>query len=526
MKTLFLDTETTGLSPHLDRVTLVQYCTDADPKPVLIQDPDLPTFREFMSSFDRIVCHNCSFDFAMLGFIPSSIDQFEDTLYLDRCKNFRAESHALDAIATRILKSNPYQHLDKKRMQKTDWANAELTPEQRDYAALDAYLLTVLFEHLKGYTDFGPYKLDKRSILAGLRIQRHGLPVLRDLVTRDLKTTQTQLDQIREALPFNPNSPKQVCNALGLDSSSDKVLAELTENETAQAVRKARALSKHANFLKKLNAAPRYYGTLQPLAKSGRFTSKKENIQNLPRTTKKYIGTASAWIVAADFAQLELRTVAAIANDQTMIELFINGEDLHGYTAAQLFGPDYTKEQRTIAKVFNFATLYGAGAATIGSMLLAQTGIKLPQHDVQQLKNRWLQTYTGIAAWQQQGFTRHNLGLPHHTPHGRPYISQRVTDMLNIENQGAGAEVARVALHHIDNHLPDGARVINFIHDSYIIEATDDTYIEAARVVKEGMERGWRIAPFDKRGIPMPVEVGVARNLYDADNLENCIYTL
>ena len=88
--------------------------------------------------------------------------------------------------------------------------------------------------------------------------------------------------------------------------------------------------------------------------------------------------------------------------------------------------------------------------------------------------------------------------------------------------------MARIALHRISDQLPQGANLINFIHDSYVVEAPNDPaiYKPAAAVMKEAMEYAWERAPLDRRGITMPVEVGVAHDLKSADALENCIYTL
>lgn len=245
-----------------------------------------------------------------------------------------------------------------------------------------------------------------------------------------------------------------------------------------------------------------------------------------PRDTKRFIGSSENVIIAADFAQLELRTIAAITGDETMCRLFVEGADLHDYAAEKLFGAGFTKQQRQIAKVFNFSTLYGAGSATIGLMLLTQTGIVLPEHEVNELKNIWKRTFSGIAEWQRQGSTRHEMGMPHRTPHGRPYMSARYTDHLSIENQGAGAEVARIALHYILEHLPSEAKLINFIHDSYIVEAPNDPaiYQQAAKVMYDGMIFAWDRAPFEKHGIPMPVDVGVAHDLKTADGIDKCFY--
>lgn len=527
---IFIDTETTGLNPHKDRVTLFQYKIDDQPTQ-LVQDPDLATVHQLIDANLPVVGHNLSFDLGFLRYAPKAPDDIEDTLYLDRIVNFKAQSHSLDTVAQRVYGQDLYADFDKKAMQKTNWASATLTEQQLAYARLDVDCLPLIYTQLRAALPAGLlpiYTFDRKSIIVGLATQQRGLPILLDEVDAEHDRVSAEATRLKQVLaPLNPNSPKQVTTQLGITSSGDRELAQLEANgnDTARLIRAARGAIKYKNFLSKLLDAPRFYGTLQPAARSGRFTSSKENIQNLPRDTKKFIGNHDRYIISADFAALELRTIAAITDDPEMVRLFREGADLHNYTAQKLFGADFTKRERQIAKVFSFSTLYGAGAATIRQMLLTQTGIDLPEHEVNALKATWKQTFEGITTWQRQGATRHQLGMAHRTPHGRPYISERYTDHLSIENQGAGAEVARIALHYIYEHLPEGAQMINFIHDSYIIEADEAAIEQACRVIHTGMTQAWAKAPFDNRGIPMPVEVGVAHNVKDADDCgDACIY--
>ena len=530
---LYIDCETTGLNPHTDKLALFQYRIDDQPTQ-LIQAPTLNEVHALLDSADTIVGHNLSFDLGFLKYVPKSIDHFDDTLYLDRIANYTQDYHSLDVVAQRVYGRDVYANHDKKRLQKTKWGTAELTEEQLEYAALDVDILPTIYEHLKRIFPKrlrGIYNFDKKSILAGLHIQRNGLPILHDQVTDEIDKVDSEAYRIRSIIaPLNPNSPKQVTEALKIESSGDRVLAELEAdgNVLAQQIREVRGHLKYLNFLTKLNQAPRFKGTLQPAARSGRFTSSKENLQNLPRDTKKFIGSKQTVVVSADFAQLELRTIAAVTGDETMCRLFREGEDLHNYAAVALFGEGFTKTQRQIAKVFNFSCLYGAGAATISQMLLTQTGIKLEEHEVKEHKRKWLAAFSGVAQWQREGSTRHEQGIPHSTPHGRPYTSQRFTDHLSIENQGAGAEVARIALHYILEHLPPEAKLVNFVHDSYLVECPNvaSSYKVVAQVLYDGMKYAWDKAPLDKRGIDMPVDAGVAHNWKDADALENCIYVM
>jgi len=534
MTTIYIDIETTGLNPHTDQIKTVQII-EGDSAPELHIGPsgtELDQIRSRLHSATHIVGHNLSFDLGFLRHIPRP-EQLIDTLYLSRLAYPQAESHSLDAVAMRVYGYDPYVRLgiDKKVMQRANWD--QLTAQQRTYAELDVRVLPAIVNKLRRYTQHGVFKFDMRSVVAGLQVQQQGMPVLQNAVRRELAEQRKLRDTLLAELPFNPNSPKQAKAHLNLETTNDKQLAEAINNGNtlAQKVRDARKAIKSINFLEKLSASPRYFGTLSPAARSGRFTSNQNNIQNLPRNTKSMVGFTPAdkrVVLSADFAQLELRTIACIAPDHTMLDLFKTGADMHGYMAEQMYGSGYTKKQRQIAKTFNFSLLYGAGPATVRSMLLAQTGISLTETEVKQLKNKWLGVFDGIAQWQRQGSTRHEMGTPHHTPHGRPYASERFTDHLSIENQGAGAEVARIALHQMVDKLPKEAKLFDFIHDSYWVECPDDPeiYKEAARVMHAAMKYAWSRAPFEKHGLEMPVDVGVAYNIKDADALENCLFTL
>ena len=517
------DLETSGLSPHNDTILLAQFCEQGK-SPELIPNPDKQMLLDRLAAADLIVGHNLIFDFGFCGYIPEDPAQFDDTFFMSRLFDFKAESHSLDALDARG--SNFYANIDKKIMQKADWS--EITPQMREYAEADVLAPLAYYDRHKSELPNAILNFDKRSVIACLKIQKHGLPVDRKQTQIEIRQTRTELKANLSKIDFNPNSPKQCIEALGIPSTGDKFLAEeiADGNETAATVRRCRKLRKHLNFLEKLILHDRFYGTLKPNARSGRLTSDQENLQNLPRAVKHLIAVPEdRVIIAADFAQLELRTIAAIAEDETMLRLFIDGEDLHDYAAATMFGENFTKQQRQIAKTFNFSSLYGAGSATIRSMLLAQTGIALPEFEVAQIKREWLRTFHGIHRWQKQGFTRHGMGHNHRTPHGRPYASVRATDHLSIENQGAGAEVARIALHRIVDNLHPQAKLINFVHDSYVAECPNDPliYAEVAETIYEAMKYAWHRAPFEKFGLDMPVQVGVARNWKDADSLENCI---
>ncbi len=518
------DTETDGLSPHFNRPLVLGTYKDQSFNIIPLK-PDTK-----INLTQKTVWHNAHFDLGMLSIIPDSPDDFEDTFLLSRIHNHAEDSHSLDACLTRLLHQNPYQDFPKRLLQRADWSN--LTDQQRDYLRTDVQFLIPLLESMQESLDHPMYRFDKQSVIAGLKVQQHGLPVLHHAVDEYRDKLTNDLNEIlNEELWFNPNSSQQTCKELKISSSGDDILAEMAANgsEYAATVRKARKIKKVIGFLDKLYAHPRYYGTLKPSAKSGRFTSSNENIQQIPRSLKKFIGTGDDMVlISSDYAALEMRTVAVLANDKKMLDLFKHGGDLHDFTAVNLFGEDFTKEDRQVAKTFNFASLYGSGAATIRKILIKTTGIVKTEKEINKLKNKWLSTFSGIKEWQQKGNRRMNKQGHWHTPMGRPYTPKRFTDMLNLENQGFGAEVSRLALHKLLEILPPQAKCINFIHDAVLVECPNDPaiYEPTAQAVVDAMCHGWSAHPTDKRGLTMPVAAGVAHDWATADTEDEskCIY--
>jgi DNA polymerase-1 len=526
-RTVGLDLETDGLDPFNNTVHLAALMEEGDKDVTLIQAPRLEQIVNIIDSADAVLGHNLSFDLGFLGHhVPAG--RIYDTFYLSRLVDYKEDSHTLDECARRAGVGHLYEGINKKAMQKLNWANVDLSGPAGDYARADVLALWPIFNRFRDRVDDPLYRFDENSIRAGLRVQRHGLPILHAEAATQRNSMVERHRELLEEIPFNPNSPKQTCIYLRVESSSDAVLARLIAdgNETAANVREARRLAKSINFLDKMLAYPRYTGTLQPAARSGRFTSKQNNIQNLPREFKQFIGSRDNVILTADFAQLELRTVACLSRDEVMVGLFKDGQDLHGYTAEQLFGVNYNKQQRQIAKVLNFAMLYGAGPDKVQMILLARAGVDLELEQVRTLYNTWLRTFPGIARWQRRGKGKHYRRETGYTPAGRPYVSKLHTDFLNIQNQGAGAEVARIALHYIQNRIEAPAVLFGFFHDAYAVETPNDpaVYEQAARVIYDGMAVSWEQAPFDTLGISMPIDVGVAHDVATADSLEDCLY--
>ena len=241
-------------------------------------------------------------------------------------------------------------------------------------------------------------------------------------------------------------------------------------------------------------------------------------------------------LVYSDYAQLELRTICSMLGVRTMEQLFRDNEDLHGYVAKILFGDDYTKDDRTVTKTYNFNLLYGGSVGMVLSILITY-GMWVEERKASRHKAKWLNLFPEINKWQQECIAKWRKGKLNATPLGRQYKAKLMTDFMNICNQGAGAEVAKLALHYfkpwLDEYNKDKDEeqqvlLCNFIHDSYILDSPNDpeVYKPVAEKLAECMQEAW--FEISKclviQDLPMPVDVKVGKNWGDIEEDKGIIY--
>jgi ribonuclease D len=174
---LYLDSETTGLDPHHDRMALFQFMREGDKDVTLWQEPDPEKVRQLIDSADVIVGHNIGFD---LGFLDHHVPpgRIHDTMYLSRLVDYKADSFALDDCALRAGVGHLFEGINKKAMQKLKWDQVDLDGPAGDYARADVLALPAVYNRVRHVANSELYRFDENSIRAGLRIQRHGLPIL------------------------------------------------------------------------------------------------------------------------------------------------------------------------------------------------------------------------------------------------------------------------------------------------------------------------------------------------------------
>lgn len=526
---LCVDFETVGL---YGKVRLAQFYQKDWPEVLLVQWPAIFDLQILLAK--PFAAHNAHYEITtcqangVQTWIPQ---EFEDTFLLARLALPRLDSYSYDSVVADCIGHDPYEAagLDKAALQKSNWQAPVLTESQLLYAAMDVWYMPEVLDRTMVVKDTPSYQLDKAALKNCLLFQWHGMPISQERINKKYAENLEVIE--KAAVPINVNSWQQVRKYLGSTDSDDLALARMAQDgdERAAKIRLVRKLRKQLSFLDKFQGE-RIYGKFKPSARSGRLTSDDQNLQQLPRALKGVFEAPEGRVlIYADYAQLELRTICAITHCVRMLELFRKDEDLHAYTSLMLFGPvddpAKAKWNRQVAKGCNFLLVYGGGIDMFLTVMLKTMDIAMLESTAVKARTKWRNLWTEIYQWQQKGISKYKRGLVHSTPLGREYLAVLLTDFLNIENQGAGAEVAKLAMHYFVRdyyHKYEDILICNFVHDSYILEADDnpEVYIPVSHDLAKCMQLAWfeMSKCFKVKDLPMPVEVAVGKNWADIED--------
>ena len=232
-------------------------------------------------------------------------------------------------------------------------------------------------------------------------------------------------------------------------------------------------------------------------AETGRMTCIKPNLQQVPRDEqfRAAVVAPEGWVlIDADFSQMELRLAAVVAQDENMMQAFIDGKDLHTATADAL-GCD-----RQIAKSANFGLLYGSGAKGLRNYA-AGMGVQITLAEARDVREKWLDTYCGIREWHKQlsdlsdktTGTMADIRVPvSRMRRFLPGDMNRLTIRANTPIQAAGAAILKCTLGSLWQHLKDvdedQAKLCACVHDEAIMLVREDDGPKWANILKECME--------------------------------------
>jgi DNA polymerase I-like protein with 3'-5' exonuclease and polymerase domains len=255
-------------------------------------------------------------------------------------------------------------------------------------------------------------------------------------------------------------------------------------------------------------------------ASTGRITCRKPNLQQLPRD-RAFRSCIKAppghQLIIADYSQIELRIVAEITGDETMIKAYQNDMDLHRMTAAIITGKHLekiSKSERQAAKAVNFGLIYAMGAE--GLMTYAQNtyGVCLT---IQQARNficRFFNAYSGIARWHRDN--RESTSSETRTLSGRRRLwkyTSPITEKLNTPIQGTSADILKKALSILPNSLSGTrSKIVACVHDEIVLEIPVDHAKEASRILVQTMITAGE--QYLKK-VPVEVDVTISDNWAD-----------
>ncbi len=267
----------------------------------------------------------------------------------------------------------------------------------------------------------------------------------------------------------------------------------------------------------------------QTVTVTGRLSSVEPNLQNIPTRTelgreirKMFVAPEDYVLVDADYSQIELRVLAHIANDETMIDAFKNGEDIHAVTASQVLGiplDEVTKEQRSSAKAVNFGIVYG-----IGEFSLSQD-IHVSVKEAKAYIDAYLEKYCGVRDYMERikerakkdGYVKTMMNRIRYIPELKSpnfnirQFGERVA--LNTPIQGTAADIIKLAMVRVDERLireKMKSRLILQVHDELIVEAYKDEVDEVKKILSEEMQCAMELR------VPLKVDISAGHSWYDA----------
>lgn len=471
--------------------------------------------------------------------------------------------HGLDELSERWLglETITYESLCGKGAKQISFADVAIG-QATEYAAQDADFALRLEAHLRAQMDAKQLEMYEKMELPVAQVlfemERNGVQIDRAELSRqsaELGAELMKLEQEAYAVagqPFNLNSPKQLQEILfdkmgiptkglkktakGGISTNEAVLEQLAPDyPLPKIILQNRSLAKlKSTYTDKLPEmiSPkdgRVHTTYaQAVAITGRLASNNPNLQNIPirtaegrRVRRAFTAPQGSVIVSADYSQIELRIMAHLSGDKTLITAFQNGEDVHRRTAAEVFGiapENVSSEQRRYAKTINFGLIYGMGQYGLAKSL------GIDNISAKTFIDRYFARYPGVAEYMQrtkeqaaaQGFVETLFGRRLYLPDIRNKNARAGAERaaINAPMQGTASDLIKRAMIDVRNCLSDGigSKLVMQVHDELVLEVVE-TELD---FVKEKLPQIMAKVDGGLLDVPLVAEVGVGENWEEA----------
>jgi DNA polymerase-1 len=323
-----------------------------------------------------------------------------------------------------------------------------------------------------------PFNLGSPKQLGDILFGKMGLPALKKTATGQPSTDEDVLQQLAADYPL----PKLLLEHRGLSKLKSTYTDKLPQ------MRNPRTGRVHTNFG-------------QATAVTGRLASTDPNLQNIPvrtsegrRIREAFIAPPGHTIVSADYSQIELRIMAHLSGDESLLKAFAEGADIHRATAAEIFGvplADVSGDQRRYIKAVNFGLIYGMSAFGLAAQLAIERSA------AQMFIDKYFTRYPGVAEYmrrtrelaRKQGYVEtvfgRRLWLPDINAGGGPRRQGAERAAINAPMQGTAADLIKLAMIVLQQWLDReqlGTRLILQVHDELVLEVPD---AELDRVKRE-----------------------------------------
>ncbi len=539
-----LDLETVGTSPHKGRLCVLSVACGDDYW--IVQNPPEELLRTVVSCPKKIIGHNLAFDIAFLFKALGrrlKLNVFDTWLAarLIECGRRDENGHrlgfALEEVAERYLGIT----MDK-TLQTCDWSKP-LTEHHIEYCINDVQVPLKLYEMQKEL-------LEKNKLTAAADLEFGCVPATAEMVFNgfrfDMEGAQRLLDSLvlPDNMDPNPFSAKRILEYFAEQgitlSDTQEATLKLLGHPVANQILQYREIKKGRDLLETcLEHAAEHDGRIHPKlfqlgAETGRYTCSDPNLQQVPgkeEFRKLFIPSDGHLLISGDWSAIELRIMASLSGDPTMLKAFAEGQDLHRITASKISGkaPDQiTKAERGMAKAVNFGLIYGMGEETLRLYARDSFGTDMSDEEAEKARQVFFKTYPYIKRYHAHIKNRpdQTYYLPEkskivektlklvHSRSGRVRIvgldengNIYFTQAVNQPDQGTGADMLKKALTLL--YRDTDYRLILPVHDEIVIEVPEEEAEHAKEVLHDIMVRAGRefIDP-----VPVEAEVKVGRS--------------
>jgi len=571
------DTETSSTDPMVAELVGISFCVKEGEAYYIplrhryLGVPDQLDLDEVIKSLKpifqdrnrKLVAQNAKYDMAVLAFHGLSIPEVDfDTMVAGYVLNPARRRQNLELLAQEYLDVSMTSYSDVVGKGAKEKPFDQVTVEEaRDYSCEDAAvtfsLRRVLEKKLHEADQWNIFSdLEMPLVPVLMRMEMNGVRIDAKLLGKISSEIERDLDALLKKLhktagvEFNPNSPKQLADVLfdviGLKSVRKTKTGRSTDQDVLEELALVHPLPAMVlEYRSQSKLKGTYTDTLptlvnpktgrihtrfnQTVTSTGRLSSSDPNLQNIPirsdlgkRIREAFVPDPGHLLISADYSQIELRIMAHLSGDKTLLDSFKKDQDIHRRTAAELYGvppEEVTPDQRREAKVVNFGIAYGMSAYGLSQQL------RIPREEAQKIHDAYFARYPGVKKYiernleeaRKKGYVLTCLGrklrLPDINSKNHNVRANAERSAINAPMQGTAADIIKDAMIRVQKFLDKEhpkTRMILQVHDELLFETPEKDVPVVEKAVKKIMESEMKLE------VPITIDVGHGANWAEA----------